>query len=263
MTARVVIVGAGPAGCAAAIALAQRGVTDILLLDRARFPRDKTCGSAISPLGLRVLADLGVEPEVRRLALAIHSLLLTTPGGRKLHLRGGEAALVLLRKEFDQLLVDRARALGVRFRDGVQVTGLMRERERVAGVRSADEEIRAMARDEISALEARETALVDDLRVSLLPRDPNDDRNVIVEIRAGAGGEEAALFASELLRMYSRYAERQGWRLEVMSSSDTGTLSGATGSMSTTLQSSPGAVGSGYASRLTRTTPTTALPSFE
>jgi menaquinone-9 beta-reductase len=143
MTARVVIVGAGPAGCAAAIALAQRGVTDILLLDRARFPRDKTCGSAISPLGLRVLADLGVEPEVRRLALAIHSLLLTTPGGRKLHLRGGEAALVLLRKEFDQLLVDRARALGVRFRDGVQVTGLMRERERVAGVRSGDEEIRA------------------------------------------------------------------------------------------------------------------------
>ena len=65
-------------------------------------------------------------------------------------------------------------------------------REQLAGARQmrdseTDEEIRAMARDEISALEARETALVDDLRVSLLPRDPNDDRNVIVEIRAGAG----------------------------------------------------------------------------
>ena len=74
-------------------------------------------------------------------------------------------------------------------------------REQLAGARQMrdsrrDEEMRAMARDEISELEARETALVDDLRVSLLPRDPNDDRNVIVEIRAGAGGEEAALFAS-------------------------------------------------------------------
>ena len=70
-----------------------------------------------------------------------------------------------------------------------------------------DDEMKAMAREEIATLEARETALIDDLRVSLLPRDPNDDRNVIVEIRAGAGGEEAALFAAELLRMYTRYAQ--------------------------------------------------------
>ena len=121
---QIVIVGAGPGGCAAAIALARRGFRNVTLLDRARFPREKTCGSAISPLGLRVLAELGVEDEVRRRGYTIHSLLLTTPGGRTLRLRGGEAALVLLRKDFDQLLVDCAQSLGVRFRDGVQVTAL-------------------------------------------------------------------------------------------------------------------------------------------
>src|SRR5262245_40269126 len=65
------------------------------------------------------------------------------------------------------------------------------------------QDLTALARKEIGSLETREAALLDDLRVALLPRDPNDDRNVIVEIRAGAGGEEAALFATELLRMYS------------------------------------------------------------
>ena len=100
-------------------------------------------------------------------------------------------------------------------------------RDELAGARQmrdseTDEEIRAMARDEISALEARETALVDDLRVSLLPRDPNDDRNVIVEIRAGAGGEEAALFASELLRMYSRYAQEHKFGTDLMTVNETG-----------------------------------------
>jgi geranylgeranyl reductase family protein len=143
MSSPVVIVGAGPGGAAAAIALAQRNVRDITLIDRARFPRDKTCGSAISPLGLRVLGELGVEADIRRLAYTIHSLLLTTPGGRTLTLRGAEAAIVLLRKDFDQLLVERARNLGVRFRDGLQVTGLIEERGRVFGVRAGDEEVRA------------------------------------------------------------------------------------------------------------------------
>jgi len=136
---RIVIVGAGPGGCAAAIALARRGFRNVTLLDRARFPREKTCGSAISPLGLRVLAELGVEDEVRRRGYTIHSLLLTTPGGRTLRLRGGEAALVLLRKDFDQLLVDCAQSLGVRFRDGVQVTALACEGGRVTGVRTGGE----------------------------------------------------------------------------------------------------------------------------
>jgi peptide chain release factor 1 len=85
-----------------------------------------------------------------------------------------------------------------------------------------DEELRTMARDEIERLEADETRLVEELKVLLLPRDPADDGNVILEVRAGAGGEEAALFAAELLRMYLRYAERHRWKADLMSRHETG-----------------------------------------
>jgi peptide chain release factor 1 len=86
----------------------------------------------------------------------------------------------------------------------------------------SDEEMRAMAREEIERLEAAEAAEVDRLKVLLLPRDPNDDKNVILEIRAGAGGDEAALFAGDLLRMYLRWAERHRFRTEVMALNETG-----------------------------------------
>jgi peptide chain release factor 1 len=85
-----------------------------------------------------------------------------------------------------------------------------------------DSEMRAMATAEIEALETRAEELEGRLKVLLLPADPNDQRNVILEIRAGTGGEEAALFAAELLRMYGRYAEDQGWRMSVAYSSETG-----------------------------------------
>ncbi len=85
-----------------------------------------------------------------------------------------------------------------------------------------DEEIRAMARDEIEPLEADEERLLSELKVLLLPRDPNDDRDVILEIRAGAGGEEAALFANELLRMYLRYADAHKFSYDLMSLNETG-----------------------------------------
>ena len=85
-----------------------------------------------------------------------------------------------------------------------------------------DDDMRAMARDEIDRLEALEERLLADLHVLLLPRDPNDDRDVILEIRAGAGGEEAALFASELYRMYARYADRHRYTPELMSLNETG-----------------------------------------
>jgi peptide chain release factor 1 len=85
-----------------------------------------------------------------------------------------------------------------------------------------DREMREMAQAEVDALTARQARLEDDLRTLLLPRDPNDDRNVFVEIRAGAGGEEAALFAADLARMYTKYAERQKWKVEVMDSHVTG-----------------------------------------
>ena len=86
----------------------------------------------------------------------------------------------------------------------------------------ADDELRAMAREEIERLEADEARLLEELKVLLLPRDPNDDRDVILEIRAGAGGEEAALFASELYRMYVRYAERHRFAPELLSLHETG-----------------------------------------
>src|SRR5262245_60531434 len=85
-----------------------------------------------------------------------------------------------------------------------------------------DPEIREMARGELPAIEAQLTALEERLKALLLPRDPNDARNTGLEIRAGTGGDEAALFAAELFRMYTRYAERRGWRVEVLSSSPTG-----------------------------------------
>jgi peptide chain release factor 1 len=84
-----------------------------------------------------------------------------------------------------------------------------------------DTELRALAADEISAIETRMTSLDDQLRVLLIPKDPNDDRNVVMEIRAGTGGDEAALFAADLFRMYQRFAERQAWKVEVLSTSDT------------------------------------------
>ncbi|MFQ5381071.1 MAG: PCRF domain-containing protein, partial [Dehalococcoidia bacterium] len=77
-----------------------------------------------------------------------------------------------------------------------------------------DEDMRALAREEVTAAKATMANLEDKLRRALLPRDPRDDRNVIVEIRGGAGGEEAALFAADLFRMYTRYAEKQGWKVE-------------------------------------------------
>ena len=82
--------------------------------------------------------------------------------------------------------------------------------------------MRELAQDEVRSLEARKEALLAQMKLLLLPRDPNDDRNVMLEIRAGTGGDEAALFAAELFRMYTRFAERQRYRVEVMSSSETG-----------------------------------------
>jgi len=85
-----------------------------------------------------------------------------------------------------------------------------------------DDEIKAMAREEIDSLEADETRQIEDLKVLLLPRDPNDDRDVILEIRAGAGGDEAALFAAELYRMYVRYSQRHRFTPELINLNETG-----------------------------------------
>jgi peptide chain release factor 1 len=83
----------------------------------------------------------------------------------------------------------------------------------------ADPELVALAKEEVANLEKRRAETEERLRVLLLPRDPNDEKNVILEIRSGTGGDEAALFAGELFRMYARYADRHGWKVELMSSS--------------------------------------------
>ena len=85
-----------------------------------------------------------------------------------------------------------------------------------------DEEMRELAKEELADCKSRLTGIEDDLKILLLPKDPNDDKNVVVEIRAGAGGDEAALFAAEIYRMYVHYAESKRWKIEVMESDEIG-----------------------------------------
>lgn len=85
-----------------------------------------------------------------------------------------------------------------------------------------DDEMKELAKMELSELEQKTDVLGDELQILLLPKDPNDEKNVILEVRAGTGGDEAALFGSDLLRMYTRYAERRGWKTEMIDINDTG-----------------------------------------
>jgi peptide chain release factor 1 len=84
----------------------------------------------------------------------------------------------------------------------------------------ADQDLREMARDEVTRLEPQLVQIEQDLKIMLLPKDPNDDKNIVLEIRAGTGGDEATLFANEVFRMYSRFAETRHWKVEVTSASD-------------------------------------------
>ena len=85
-----------------------------------------------------------------------------------------------------------------------------------------DADMRELAQEELASLTGRRETLLAEIKVLLVPKDPNDEKNVVLEIRAGTGGDEAALFASDLFRMYSRYAERQGWKVEVLNLSESG-----------------------------------------
>jgi peptide chain release factor 1 len=105
-----------------------------------------------------------------------------------------------------------------KFREYRQVrTGIADARAMLA---ESDPDIRAMAQDELTTLEAREPQIEEDLKLLLLPKDPNDEKNVVLEIRAGTGGDEASLFVAEVFRMYGRFAEQHRWRVEVLSSSE-------------------------------------------
>jgi peptide chain release factor 1 len=107
-----------------------------------------------------------------------------------------------------------------KFREHKAVSSEIAQAEEL--VKGPDAEMQALAEEELEGLNARREQLESELKVLLLPKDPNDEKNVILEIRGGTGGEEAALFAGDLYRMYTRFAERQGWKLEIMSLSEAG-----------------------------------------
>src|SRR3954454_15304531 len=96
--------------------------------------------------------------------------------------------------------------------------------ERIAATQGllSDPDMRELVQEEMTELEASRDQLLAEIKVLMVPKDPNDAKNVVLEIRAGTGGDEAALFAADLFRMYSRYAERQGWKIEVLNLSESG-----------------------------------------
>ncbi|MDD6920578.1 MAG: peptide chain release factor 1 [Eubacteriales bacterium] len=96
------------------------------------------------------------------------------------------------------------------------------DNKELLGEKGLDDELKELAKMELSELEDQVEPLEEELRILLLPKDPNDEKNVILEVRAGTGGDEAALFAADLLRMYSRYAERQNWKTEIMELNEIG-----------------------------------------
>lgn len=109
-----------------------------------------------------------------------------------------------------------------KFQEYQQVKKSIAESKELLNESSSDEELRELAKLELSEMEDKVEPLEEELKVLLLPKDPNDEKNVILEIRAGTGGDEAALFGADLFRMYSRYAERRGWKTEPMEVNETG-----------------------------------------
>lgn len=163
----VAIIGAGPSGAAAAVALGQLGITNVVLLDREGFPRDKTCGSGLSPNALKIIEKLGIAPKVRELGFPINSVRIVTPGGREMVIKSDAAAIVLLRRYFDHLLVERAQSLGVTLKTPFRADALLKDGERVVGVKGfGGEEIRA------------KYVLCADGANSIFSRDPRPKRSI-------------------------------------------------------------------------------------
>lgn len=109
-----------------------------------------------------------------------------------------------------------------KFREWKSTDKSLKETKALLEESSADPAMKALAHEELEQLQKQQEKIESELKVLLLPKDPNDERNVVLEIRAGTGGDEATLFAQEIFRMYSRYAEAQGWRVEVLSDSVSG-----------------------------------------
>jgi peptide chain release factor 1 len=131
-------------------------------------------------------------------------------------------AVIANRKEFAKLAKERAgiEDIVLAFRQWKELQAQIEGSKSL--LQDPDEAMRALAQEELPDLRTRNEALETRLKQLLLPRDPNDERNVVLEIRAGTGGDEASLFAADLFRMYTRYAEAHGWRVDVLSSNATG-----------------------------------------
>src|SRR5688572_27098903 len=131
-----------------------------------------------------------------------------------------DPGLATLQREYSKLAKERSELeeIVVSYREWRKVEQEIKENRQL--LEETDEGIRDLAKEEVNALRQREEELENRLKYLILPKDPNDSKNVILEIRAGTGGDEAALFAGELFRMYSRFAEQHRWKIEVMSTSD-------------------------------------------
>jgi peptide chain release factor 1 len=134
----------------------------------------------------------------------------------------GDPVVLGDRDAYRRIAQEHSRLGGIvsKYRECRDIEGRIQQAEQFL-TEETDDELRQLARDEIAELSGRFAAASLELRQMLLPHDPRDDKNVIMEIRAGTGGNEAALFAADLFRQYSRYAERNGWRTEVLSGSET------------------------------------------
>jgi peptide chain release factor 1 len=130
--------------------------------------------------------------------------------------------LLVQQREYSKMAKERSELeeIVARYREWRKVEKEIQDNRQL--LEENDELIRELAKEEVGVLRQRKEDLENRLKFLILPKDPNDSKNVIIEIRAGTGGDEAAIFAGELFRMYSRYAESRGWRVEMMSSNSTG-----------------------------------------
>jgi peptide chain release factor 1 len=142
------------------------------------------------------------------------------------HLEGrlSDPQLVNNQKEYQKVVREHSHLakLNAKYREYTKVQQEIQENKVILFDESEDQEMRDLAKLELDELAVKEKQLDQEMKIILLPKDPNDDKNIFLEIRAGTGGDEAALFAGDLFRMYSRFAENMGWRVEVMSSNPIG-----------------------------------------
>lgn len=142
------------------------------------------------------------------------------------HLEGrlSDPRLVNNQKEYQKAVREHSHLvkLNAKYREYVKIQQEILENKTIIFDETEDQEMKDLAKAELEDLAVRESQLDQEMKIILLPKDPNDDKNIFLEIRAGTGGDEAALFAGDLFRMYSRFAENMGWRVEVMSSNPIG-----------------------------------------